>query len=118
MADEITMSARISYVKGSETLARQLTDLITVASTGYSDLTQSIATSSTSLDFGNVSTPGAYFVQNLDSTNYVEIGYDGTNWPIKLLPGAYMQAYNSSGTTPRGRANTAACIVNVIGVVQ
>jgi hypothetical protein len=67
-----------------------------------------VPTSDTTLSKGSIGTVGYYWIQNMDATNYVEIG-DGTNWLVRALKnGPPVIGYWNSGT-PHVRANTAAC---------
>jgi len=112
MANELTTSVVLEYEKGAASFAVTEEVTVTVTGTLYCDLSQSIATSSTAVDFGTVGTPGWVFIQNI-GTNYVEIGFDTTTWPIKLSAGTATAGggiclfYNNGGTV-YGRANTAA----------
>jgi hypothetical protein len=59
------------------------------------------------LQLGDVTTPGWCVFQNLDDTNYVEIGVGSFTPFLKLKPGE--QCVCRLGTTaPRAKANTAA----------
>lgn len=77
----------------------------------------SIATSATAIA-GLPGTPGLIFVQNLDTTNYLRVGVDGTNWVVKLYPYSYTTpglswaVFPLAGTTLYGIANSAACQMN------
>lgn len=68
----------------------------------------SVATSDASLAKGGVSTIGYVYLRNLDATNYILIGADGTNYPIKLKPGE-QAAFPWNDTNVHAKANTAAC---------
>lgn len=79
---------------------------------------QSIATSATALTFGNVSgTPLKVAVQNLDPTNYVEVDSANTfdKFPQKLLAGDPIVLSPQTGTI-YAKANTAACLVQVVAM--
>jgi hypothetical protein len=68
---------------------------------------QNIGTSDEALALGDITTPGWAVFQNLDDTNYVEIGVGSFTPVVKLKPGE--QAILRLGTTaPRAQANTAA----------
>lgn len=56
--------------------------------------------------------PGVCFIWNKDATNYVEIGFATTVYPIKLLKGeAILLRLNAAETDLFLKANTAACNV-------
>jgi hypothetical protein len=77
---------------------------------------KSIATSATQIT-GLPTTPGLVVILNTDTTNYVRVGVDGTNWVVKLFP--YDSAapdlswavFPLAGTTLYAIANSAACKV-------
>jgi hypothetical protein len=110
MANELTyqLQARLgngnlidSYASGSLSADQSTASLIRN--------TQNIGTSAEALALGGVTTPGFAVFQNLDDTNYVEIGVDSGGFVavVKLKPGE--QAILRLATTaPQARANTAA----------
>ena len=59
------------------------------------------------LALGDIVTPGWAVFQNLDNTNYVEIGVGSFTAFLKLKPGEQMMCRLST-TAPRAQANTAA----------
>lgn len=68
---------------------------------------QNIGTSDEALALGDVTTPGWAVFQNLDDTNFVEIGVGSFTAFLKLKPGE--QCLCRLGTTaPRAKADTAA----------
>lgn len=64
-----------------------------------------VTTSEVALDLGGVSTPGLGIFQNLDDTNFVEIGVSGT-MVVKLKPGE-QYCFRLSTTAPYAIADTA-----------
>lgn len=67
---------------------------------------QTIATSAEALDMGDVTTAGYAIFQNLDDTNYVEIGVSGFTAFIRLQPGE-MALVPLATNAPYAQANTA-----------
>jgi hypothetical protein len=49
-----------------------------------------LSTSDSNLSKGNVGTIGRFFAKNLDVTNNILIGSDGTLYPIMLKPGEWI----------------------------
>jgi len=87
MANEIRTSAGLTYNKNgvTETINNQVN--INVTGNGFIKRTIGLTTVDATLDLGNITTPGVCYFQNLDSTNTIQIGGDGTDYPVQLLPG-------------------------------
>jgi hypothetical protein len=68
---------------------------------------QNIGTTDEALALGDVTTPGFSVFQNLDDTNFVEIGVGSFTAFLKLKPGE-LCICRLATTAPRARANTAA----------
>ncbi len=112
MANELTLSGKISYSKGGAEVTRNLTSTsVTIAGTAIAQGVQSIPTSDTTLTI--VAAPGYVFVKNLDATNYVQVGPDATNWFLKLFPGQWA-IFPINGTAMHAKANTGACLLEFI----
>ena len=124
MANEFTFSGTFQFLKSLAKVSAVATTQATVSGTQCSDGTQSIGTSHEALVFGDVGTnPGVFMLQNLDTTNYVEVSSDnGSTYCIRLAPGSatvgggIALVPNNALTTWGARANTAACIVTVRAV--
>jgi hypothetical protein len=78
---------------------------------------QEIDTSAEAIKLGDVTTPGAYYIKNLDSTNYVELldaiagNVFGKLKPLEETIGRFGCA------APAAKANTAAVDIEVL-IVQ
>lgn len=106
MANELTLNLRINYSKGGAKFERDTgTSQITIAGTAVASGIRSASTSWTSQSI--VAAPGYVYVKNLDSTNYLELGPDGTASMVKLKAGQW-GIFPIAGTTLYTRANTAA----------
>ena len=73
--------------------------------------TITVPTSDTTLDKGSIGTVGWVYIQNLDGTNYIQIG-DGTNWLIRLNPGDPPFQGRWDTGTPHVKAHTGACDID------
>src|SRR5882724_1470315 len=83
--------------------------VLTVPVTGghhiYDEVT--LSTSDAALSKGNVGTIGRFFAKNLDSTNNILIGSDGTLFPIILKPGEWIIGrWNAAAFHAKGSAAT------------
>lgn len=110
MANELTISASISFTKGGVTaaLSRAGTTL-TVSGTKYTRVVQSIGLTQQALELGDVGTPGYSLIVNLDATNFVKIrGASGGVDCIKLKPGEFC-LFRNAGSAPFAIADTAIC---------
>jgi len=106
MANELTISLRINYSKGGAKFERDTgTSQITIAGTAIANGVRSASTSWTSQSI--VAAPGYVYVKNLDATNYLELGPDGSASAVKLLAGQWC-LFPVAGTALYTRANTAA----------
>jgi hypothetical protein len=119
MADELTLSARVRYEKSDAALSRDLTERsFSVSGTPFLDQVQTVGTSEETVDLGDVTAGGVCIVENLDTSNYVELtpssagsklvilypkGGTRLNWAIFVL--------SPNVSSFRGQANTGACNV-------
>jgi len=90
MANEFTSSVRFDFLKSLAQVSALTATQKTISGSQYSDNTQSIGTTYEALVFGDVgNTPGIFMLQNLDTTNYVEVSSDaGSTYCIRLAPGS------------------------------
>ncbi len=72
--------------------------------------TVSVATSDQTLAIGTIGTIGLVFVQNLDPTNYIEVGPSST-YSIKVPPASAQSFYCDGWTALHAKANTGACLL-------
>lgn len=108
MANELNISGALRFVKSpNQTVESIATAIISITGTKYVVGVQSIGTSDEVVAIDDIGTAGFCLVKNLDSSNYIEIGADGTTYPIKLLAGEFA-LFRINGTL-HAKANTAAC---------
>lgn len=109
MADELSLSFTLAFSKAaSQTVTQSLSGLVTVSGTYTAGGTQLIGTADETLTFpADLATVGYCLFQNLDATNYIEIGNDGSNYPVRLLAGEKAM-FRFNGTI-HAKANTGAC---------
>jgi len=119
MADEITITTGMSRKHATNTRdthdVGQQRKTYTQTGVGQYDVKPSIGTSEESITFTDIATNGWAFLQNLDTTNYVEWGFSTGVY------GGRMRAYEpagpfrvNAGATLYLKANTAACRVRVV----
>ena len=111
MADELNLSITLSFTKTAcQSLNFGLNDVVTVSGNAIAVATQSIATVDTTLTLpAALSTVGFCVFQNLDATNFITIGNDGTNYAAKLKPGE-IALFRFNGTI-HAKADTGACML-------
>lgn len=109
MADELSITISLNFTKsGSMSIAVAPTDLVTVAGDYTAQNVQLIGTVDETLTFpADLATVGYCLFQNLDATNYIEIGSDGSVYPVRLLAGE-IACFRFNGTI-HAKANTGAC---------
>ncbi len=118
MSDEITVTAALRCSNGDFRLdvnpgSVQIDQAIAA---GGNPGTVSIGTVDTAISFTGLTTPGYVWMRNLDGTNYVDIGPDsgGTMVPcLRLKAGEVALFRLSAGVTLKGKAHTAACLVQI-----
>lgn len=114
MANELTVTGTLAYAKGSISSVSMTKSgsRFDVSGTNYERGTQTVTTSSPqALGLGAVGTPGWFFIQNNDATNYVSI-YDATggNAFLKLKPGEFAVG-RFAAAAPAAQANTASVAI-------
>ena len=114
MANELTVTAKLSFSKGGAKVNRAFTIDVNITGDAFTHEVQSVGTTEEELPQGaDLGTPGFILVKNLDSTNYVEVGHSTGVYAAKLLAGEVCLFRLNSGTL-YAKANTAACLVEYI----
>ena len=115
MADEITIKPYLKLLKGNHTQTISPT-AYTVDQTGIGawHSVQNIGTSEESItSFGDVTTEGWTYLRNLDTTNYVQIGFATTDYGMRLEAGETACFRMEPAADLFLKANTAACEVEI-----
>ena len=116
MANEIQMQAKLYASKGGAYLPNVPYNVTAnMSGTDMASQTLSIGTTEESLALGtDVTLPAHVCIANLDSTNYVQIGFSTGDYVVRINPGAAaLLPYVESGTTIYAKANTASVTVQV-----
>lgn len=82
-----------------------------VAGFNYSDDTQNISNAPTLLTFGHVGTLGYFFLLNIDPTNNIGVGFDGSTFPLYLKPSEFAFARCNGSNIYAQSSNTSAILV-------
>ena len=119
MANEITITYAMSRKHATNTLDTH--DLPSLRKTfdqsgvGQDDRKHSIGTTEESITFTDITTNGWCWLQNQDTTNYVEWGFSTTVYGGRLKAGESAGPFRlNTGATLYLKANTAACRVRII----
>lgn len=109
MAGELLIAASLKFSKGGALFdANFPSTYFDVSGTAGNKLVQAIGITDETLPLGDVSTIGFVMMKNLDATNYISVGSDGTLYPIKLKPGEiFLGRWNAAAI--HAKANTAIC---------
>ena len=109
MSAELTLQAAIAFLKGGASLNASFpSSFFDVAGGVGTQQVASIGTADEVLPLGDISTIGFVFLRNLDATNFITIGSDGTLYPIKLKPNEFfLGRWNAAAI--HAKANTAPC---------
>lgn len=114
MANEITASGSLKATKNGATISGGVTVRVTMAGDDLLNDTQLIGTSAEAVTFGEITGAPAYFyVRNLDSTNYVLVGFTNPPTEIKLLAGQFA-LFPPATATIYALANTADCRIQKV----
>lgn len=121
MANELTVQTALYWVSSTVTglsLNRALAKSVTVTGTDKADFTVDVTTTAGAIALpANIGTPGYALFQNLDPTNYIELGPDaaGTFKPfVKLKPGEVgLFRIGIAANAIHAKANTATCKLGV-----
>jgi hypothetical protein len=111
MADELQITGVLYLNKsGVEPINQPITDLVTVSGNYTSTGTQLISTAGLTLTLSpDIGTIGFVMFQNLDGTNYITIGADGSSYPIRMNAGELAGPFRFNGASIYAKADTAAC---------
>ena len=110
MADELNISISGTLDKNGASTQFNSNDTVTQTGNAVIKQTISVGTADETLALGDVGTIGYVFLHNLDGTNYIDFGTDGTTYPIRLRAGeSALFRYNSAAL--HAKANTAACLL-------
>lgn len=111
MANELTITASLTWANSARLVNRPITKQVTVTGTKpIGGLIQTIGTVDETIALVDVGTVGYLLVVNQDGTNYVELGSDGSVYPIKLKAGEFC-LLRWNGAAIHAKANTGACDV-------
>jgi len=115
MANEITVTAGLRVANGNSKFSREFGQQ-TFDQTAIGGPTPgyvTIGTSEESVTFGELSTLGWVFIENLDATNYVEWGFSTGVYGGRMEAGEPALFRLNPSTTLYLKANTADCKVNI-----
>ena len=114
MADEITVNSSLQYVKGGRTLLSRgvINQKATQTGNNTGGGIFTCTTAERALAISEVATAGWTWIQNLDATNYVEIGPATGSYLLKLKAGVGC-AVPLDKTTLYVKANAASVDVEI-----
>lgn len=109
MSGELKVSATLEFSKGGALIQSNFNQqYFDVSGSVGNKEVQAIGTSDETLALGDISTIGYCLFRNLDATNYISIGSDGTLYPIKLKANEVaLVRWNAAAI--HAKANTAIC---------
>lgn len=118
MANEITINVGMSRQHATNTVDKHSIPIqraqYTQSAVGQYDTKLSIGTSEEAVTFTDITTNGWAFLQNMDTTNYVEWGTTGA-YIGRMRAGETAGPFRvNAGATLYLKANTAACRVRVV----
>ena len=118
MANEIYTSLTLTARKNGATVTATASGNQTMAGDDLHQATQVIGTTAELVTFGDITgAPAQVLIQNLDATNFVELGGDSglTVFKLKILAGKAIVISPSSATL-YAKADTAAARILIVAV--
>jgi len=100
MADELTVTAGLSYVNTGVSMSFTGTDKVTIAANFALRSLITVTVAGMALPLGGVTTPGYVLIKNTDTTNYVVVGNSGDTLPIQIKAGELALFRWAAGITP------------------
>src|SRR5438552_17367532 len=99
MAGELTLSVSVSQVKNGITFAKTWNDVFDVTGNTPISNIQNIGLTDETLDLGDISALGFIAIKNIDTTNFVSIGYTSGTYFAKLKRGEFVVFRAGAGLT-------------------
>jgi hypothetical protein len=118
MANEGYFTITLKATKSGATVSQSVSKRFSMTGAAMLQGTQSIGTTAELVDFADISgAPQAVLIQNLDATNYIEVGGDSGLTVFKLkIPAGFAQIVTLSSATLYAKANTASVNVMVTAI--
>jgi hypothetical protein len=117
MANELKIRLGLWFEKGGVKVSKAQEDLfVTITGTDAIHATQSIGfAAAENLDKGDITTVGYAWFRNMDTTNFVQIGYDSTGFkPVIKLKAGEQAVARLGQSTPQAQADTGAVSLEYI----
>ncbi len=113
MAGEISLTMRMAVTNGNYSPGIITVSNLQVdqAAVGAAAGVQNIGTTEESLSTGDLTTYGWLFLRNLDTSNYVQVGFSTGVYGIRLEAGEFAAFRTDPAATVYLKASTAACDV-------
>jgi len=120
MANEGYFSLNLKATKSGANVGQTVSGRFNMAGADMTQATQTIGTTAETLNLGDITgAPQQLMIQNLDATNYIEIGGDSglTVFKLKIAAGKASVFTPTSGTI-YAKANTAAVNVMIVAIEE
>lgn len=116
MAKEIKYSLQLSAIKGGASVSLNASGSLDMTGDDMIQTTQVIGTTAELVDLGEITgTPAMIAIQNLDATNFVEIGGESGLTVFKLkIPPLKATLFSPTSGILYAQADTAACRIMVV----
>lgn len=109
-ANELNVNTTFTFTKNGATLQRSISGNVTVSGNISQYGVQTIGTSDETIPLGDVGTIGYVYIHNLDATNFVIFGSDGSVYPNKAKA-TEPALVRWNGAAVHIKANSGACKV-------
>jgi hypothetical protein len=115
MANELTSSVSLTYSKSGVVAAVTASKQSDITTGRAIDITQVVGTTEESVALVDVASIEEVVIQNLDATNFVEVGSATGVYSIKIKAGR-IALFQPAANALFLKANTAACLVRIVAV--
>lgn len=115
MPNELTSSVSLTYSRGGAVAAVTASKQTDITTGRAIDITQVVGTTEESVNLVDVASVEEVVIQNLDATNYVDVGCVTNVYSIRV-PAGRIALFKPTANALFLRANTAACLVRVVAV--
>lgn len=114
MANELTVTCTLEFLKSGIAATESLTKTLTVTGSKYVRGVQAIGTSEEALGIGDLGTLGYCILINRDATNFVEVRMGSSAADVIKIKAGEFALFRMAGNTPYMIADTGTCNVEFI----
>ena len=117
MANEVIISGTLAFASAGVSVTLSNSSTPSPAEVESLEINMNVGTGDESVTLGDLSAPGYIMVKNLDATNYVQMGPDGSSYPIKIPAGeaAGPMLWNAAAVHLKANSSACNCVIVITG---